>query len=348
MSARHNTTRRSTAMIAAIVGLLVSMASVASGAGAAVTDSAEPPVRDERPAERSSEPTSSEDAGSSDASLGGLWTDAEVAQRIEADLALRSALGFPSDRTQVEDVYASRQRLNRDFGAVFSTAETQELEIRGELSLDAQTANDWAASTKAPFGGAFIDNARGGLLILRLCSTYTGPSIEPARHLLHPERLSIEGCDYTLHDLEETEARVEKDRGLLGALGVDVAAHYVDIVTNRVVIAAVDPDAHDRAIVAIRYGSQVRVAPGGKMEPSAGPEPGRLNDPAPHAAGIAIRSPPPNLPGEGFCTLGFAIRLANGDEGSLSAGHCGVPGDVWGNGPQYDTVGGHRIDRIFR
>lgn len=266
------------------------------------------------------------------------WTSEDINRRIEADIAFRRSLGFRSDRAFVELAYTDGARPNRDFGAAFSPAEIAEMVVRGELASDAHVATQWAEAQGLPFGGVYIDNARGGALVLRLCGAGHRFLGQP-RGLRHPNRLVIEGCTLTMSHLSGTQALIERDWMLIKGLGVEIVHVGVDVVSNRVEIGVADLDRRQTAILEARYGSDVMVVPGTATRTTQGAEPGRFDDPEPHAAGIQILSPPPNLPKQGVCTLGFAVTLPDGNEGSLSAGHCGIPGDIWGNGPDYDTFG---------
>jgi hypothetical protein len=74
---------------------------------------------------------------------------------------------------------------------------------------------------------------------------------------------------------------------------------------------------------------------------------GRLDDGEPHWGGAGIGRPRSN----NFCTSGFAVRLANGNLGSVTAGHCFSNGqNIWSGPHYYGRAGGEsnfpRFDMI--
>jgi hypothetical protein len=136
-------------------------------------------------------------------------------------------------------------------------------------------------------------------------------------------RLVLVKVSRSLAELDGIRAKLGQDPAWNQATAGLLAEDYVDVVANQVAVGVtrVTPAA---AAAAKGYGDVVglHVAERPKRESS------RVADFEPWTVGIRISSV------LGGCTSGFVIRnTASGVKRMVTAGHCGVVGTAWSNGP---------------
>lgn len=237
---------------------------------------------------------------------------------IMAEIAARKALGFPSDRNYVLDLRDSaHDKGTAQVGIVLTASELKEVERRSRLL---SPSFEQAVRERADFAGMYIDNLRGGKVVV-LSTAEPG---RVSRELLSAfPRLR---SDLIVRRTTITEAELQKladrlfDRRAQLLPGIDIRSTGVDLARPGVNVR-VRPDhvtAAKEALAKIQdtsAGIEFIVQAEGTITPSSCTS--RDNCANPMKAGIRISNV-----SNGTCTMGFHVRLQV-DYQFFTAGHCG-------------------------
>ncbi len=250
---------------------------------------------------------------------------------VDLDLAAaeRAALGLAADRATIEAILASGADVGtQQWGIVLTAAEEAALDLgsRAEfVSSVSGTALAYARSL-ATYGGAYVIQAEGGRMVINL--TVDDAALEERILAMVPAESRGLEIRRVAHTYEQLVDAAEDARPIwrkltavpLVSVAVDEVGNGLKVGVAPVHLAEADGPAQE---LSARLGVSVSTV---EAEPSV--DAGcffRHHCHTPFKSGIKIDNDFPNGETWGFsCTLGFHVRLANGDEQALTAGHCGV------------------------
>ena len=267
-----------------------------------------------------------------------VWLVAGVsaADLNESDIVVaaaeRAAFGLPADRATIEEILRSGADLGtQKWGIVLTASEEIELDIEGRAKFANDVSDGALAYAKSlpTYGGAYVDQTDNGGIVISL--TERNAVAESRISALAPSGDRSATVRIVEHTFAELAAAAERVRALWREMSsVELLGVGVDEVANGLKLRVVAADV-DSSLVAARdlsayLGVSVTVV---AAEPSEDATcTARHNCYDPFKSGTKIDNDTPH--GDDWvhedisCTMGFHVRLQNGDEQFLTAGHCGA------------------------
>lgn len=186
---------------------------------------------------------------------------------------------------------------------------------------------------QSTYGGAYLDNAAGGLVRVRFTQDASAHQSAIAALLPIANRLRMETTTISETALAALDTQVNNDISVLRADGFDVSTVARDVANQRIEVGVPSPTEELRQKLAARYGtSPVVLIAREPLKPMASGA--RTDRPVPPLAGglllssITVRSVTDVTLRE--CTSAFSMQYL-GKYRVLTAGHCGTKGTVWGH-----------------
>lgn len=265
-----------------------------------------------------SDEITSADTGQVESSTGS-HSEPPISMSVASQLDFRKSLGLSADPEFVSSLQDNPGAVLADTGLWVTESEAKELEARARLETDYEALRT-AVGGRAEFGGMYVDNERGELVLL---STSDGvghiTNLVSDVALLEPQRLRIEVVEFSLPQLLAAHNAVETLTLTEGA----VTSYAVSELQNRVIVT-VDPvelglTSSDDPIA--KEGLPSTLADG-------------LSDPAILVWAFDIVDTPSTTMVGGFswnnsgtagdkrCTLGFEISDNSVGAAMITAGHC--------------------------
>jgi hypothetical protein len=236
----------------------------------------------------------------------------------------RAQFGLSTDRQRIRRLWTDRA-ADRSFGIPLSRGEALDLRARIAAERQLPSIQRFAlSSTPRTFAGVYVDQRRGGLIVI----SFTRGARERVRalraRLSRPGLIRARTARFSLAQLESLHARVDREWSALRSLGITVIATTTDIPHNAVGIAVTDTAPRTAALLERRYGPGIRV-----FQAQAAPAIRQAQQSPPFRGGTEINSSDAE---PGFlvqCTAGFVGRSASGAFFVMTAGHCGDTGSSW-------------------
>jgi hypothetical protein len=223
-----------------------------------------------------------------------------------------------------------------DRGVPLTAAENRELDERSKVSSAADIVQQYGdRSAPRSFGGAYIDQAHGGLVRV-------GFTKAPARHMAELRRLFPYPAKLRLFPVKNTEAELDQVHAAVADAmpdyeGIDIQVVNTAVKSNVVEIYVRSADQKTVAKLEKRFGSDnIRVlkSRGGLVSTQ---RPGRFNNYPPLMGGHGLFALSLSTDGVGTCGNAFQVRNLAGAVYQLTAGHCleENPGAFWYDGVEY-------------
>lgn len=130
-----------------------------------------------------------------------------------------------------------------------------------ELVDAMETIDPYVAAHAAEYGGAWIDQAAGGLVRVLFTDSLTEHARALAEVFPYPDQLRVDQARYPLAELEALAEQIADDAAALIAEGIDVATVGVREQINRVRIGVRAYQEPKNVRLAALYGDAVVVVP---------------------------------------------------------------------------------------
>jgi hypothetical protein len=236
---------------------------------------------------------------------------------LASAIQFREAFGLNSDAGFVERIERDPS-ASRTYGVALTDLEHADLERRDEIQAQLGSAIDYLKSHPDRFGGLFIDQQSGGLMVVNLVGGTTDDE-EQVKALL-PDGATVEfrEVETTEAELAALHSRVDSELPALEAAGIRVNLVTTSVRDNavRIGLDRLDPTWIGKVRDSLPEG--VAIVEQGPIAPSACtrsfcPTPERLR------AGLEIKRVTGGK--EYICTSGFLVHGGTNTQ-MLTAGHC--------------------------
>jgi hypothetical protein len=174
----------------------------------------------------------------------------EKARRFRGDMFLRN--DEPYLRASLSDRLAFPD--TDTWGVPLSLDEAGDLAHRAEVQDSIGPAAIWAEKESPDFGGAWIDQSRGGLPVFQFAGGEEDFERGVRERLPADTEVEFRVVERTWGGLLELQRQVEDEREAMIAAGIPLISTAIDTRSNTVVVG-IDPDTEEtRAILAKRFG----------------------------------------------------------------------------------------------
>lgn len=177
---------------------------------------------------------------------------------LEESVRFRTVFGLRADEDWVRTVAADPTSAEgtSTFGVPLLPAEVAELLDRAAHSPDvAPIIEQYGATVPDDWGGTFIDQQRGGVLVARFGANVDRHRRALAALLPAGARFEVRDSLWTYAELSTFIEQVLRDRDWFPTIGTDLFTAEIDVIENRVQVLFRGPDRAAAALIEAHFGA---------------------------------------------------------------------------------------------